>query len=150
MSQRNHPEHMFITEQPSPQKRSAERAIEMYKPESKVAERIQSTACSSTIRLIQEWLLIFPAQRNVLAQKSSSACFTGACMIAYSYFQQITHDSTVPCLHVQCNHFHDCRKTPTRHFKLIILAIRKETGEEPDLYYVSEVSLLTFNMLSMP
>lgn len=149
MSQTNHPEHIFITEQPSPQKRSAERAIEIYKPESKVAERIQSTACSSTIRLIREWLLIC-LHRNVLAQKSSSACFTRARMIAYSYFQQITHDYTVPCLHVQCNHFHDCRETPIRHFKLIILVIRKETGKEPDLYYVSEVNLFTFNMLSMP
>lgn len=41
-------------------------------------------------------------------------------------------------------------KTPTRHFKLIILVIRKETVKQPDLYYVSEVSLLTFNMLNMP
>lgn len=41
-------------------------------------------------------------------------------------------------------------KTSIRHFKLIILFIRKEIVKQPDLYYVSEVNLLTFNILNMP
>lgn len=63
-------------------------------------------------------------------------------------FQQITYDYIASSLYMQYNHCHDHKeKKSIRHFKLILLFIRKWNHENS--LYVSEVKLAKFKMLSV-